>query len=53
MSMKREPLLLILDEASLKQGDELLRRMLSAPPKPHEEMTAKKPTKKRAKKPRK
>jgi len=49
--MKREPLP-ILDEASLKQGDELLRRMLETPPKPHEEMTAKKP-KKRAKKPRK
>ena len=48
--MKREPLP-ILDEASLKQGDELLRRMLESPPKPHEEMTQKKP--KRAKKPRK
>ncbi len=52
IGMKREPLP-TLDEASLKQGDELLRRMLEAPPKPHEDMTAKKAAKKRAKKPRK
>lgn len=43
----------VLDEAALKRGDELLRRMLEAPPKSHEEMTAPKPAKKRAKKPRK
>lgn len=50
--MKREPLP-NLDEAALKQGDELLRRMLEQPPKPHEDMTAKKPATKRAKKPHK
>ena len=34
------------DEAALKRADEILRQMLTAPPKSHEEMTAKKATKK-------
>jgi len=41
------------DDAALRRADELLRRMLETPPKPHEAMTAKAAPKKRAKKPRK
>lgn len=34
-----------LDDAALARAEGILRRMLATPPKPHEEMTAKKPTK--------
>jgi hypothetical protein len=37
------------DAAALERAEEILRRMLDAPPKPHDEMTVKK----RAKKPQK
>lgn len=52
-SQSEDQSLPVLDEASLKRGDEILRRMLEAPPKSHDAMTAKKAPKKRAKKPRK
>jgi len=50
--MKREPQLPLIEASDLTRADALLRRMLDAPPKPHEEMTLK-AQKKRAKKPRK
>lgn len=51
MNQSKKPQPIQLDPEALERADQVLRRMLEAPPKPHDAMTS--APKKRAKKPQK